>query len=121
MNKNKIISDKQLREAFRNIPLENLSSGFVENLMSKIAKEAVRRKRMKILNVTLQVAAGIAGMLFLPVVAIYLCNHFIPGFSFSFSDMHVDFNTNSIVIGLTVLLLLIIDSLCRKYITNKQT
>jgi flagellar biosynthesis protein FlhB len=115
MNKNKTISDNQLRKAFRNISIEHLSSGFAENLMLKIEKEAVRQKRKKILIGFLQVAAGIVSILTLPVLAIYLCNLFIPEFSFSFSDVKIDFNPNSIIIGFAVLLLLIIDCLYRKF------
>jgi hypothetical protein len=117
---NKVISNKQLKEAFDNIPLESLPSGFMENLMSKIEKESVRRKRKKVLIASLQIVAGIASMLLFPVLGIYLCNIFISGFSFSFSDMDIDVDPNVVVIGLAVLFLLIIDALCRKYMTNKQ-
>lgn len=120
MNKNKIISDNQLREVFKDIPMENLSVDFVENLMSKIEKEAVRKRRINALTVFLQIAAGIASMLLLPMLAIHLCNRFIPGFSFSLSDMHINFDTNSVIIGLAVLLLLIIDSIFRKYMTKEN-
>jgi hypothetical protein len=120
MNKNKTISDNQLRKAFRNISLEHLPSGFVENLKSKIEKELVVRKRKKVVTGFLQVAAGIVGMLTLPVLAIHLCNLFIPGFSFSLSDLAVDINSNSIIIGVAILLLLIIDCLCRKLIKRRQ-
>jgi hypothetical protein len=115
MKKNKIISDSQLGKAFKDIPLENLSAGFVENLMSEIEKEAVRRKKQQKLIVVLQIIAGIGSMLLLPVLAVRLCNIFIPNFSFSFDDINIRFDPNYIVIGLAILLLLIIDSLYRKH------
>ncbi|MDR2382885.1 MAG: hypothetical protein LBD76_03255, partial [Prevotellaceae bacterium] len=85
MNKNKTISDNQLREAFKYVQLENLSSGFVDNLMTGIEKEAVRQKKRKIVTDFLQVAACVVSMLTLPALAVYLCKLFMPKFSFSFS------------------------------------
>jgi hypothetical protein len=109
-----MISNSRLRETFQNIPIESLSAGFVENLMSKIEKEAVRKQKQQKLIVFLQVVAGIGSILLLPVLTIRLCNIFIPGFSFSFADINIHFDTNYIVIGLAVLLLLLIDSLFGK-------
>jgi hypothetical protein len=120
MNKNKIVSDSQLREIFKGFPLEKLPSGFEESLMSKIEKESVKKRIRKKLIVPLQIAAGVASMLLFPVLAVHLCNLFIPDFSFSFSDLNINFDSNSVVIGLAVLMLLIIDSLHKKYIANKR-
>jgi hypothetical protein len=116
MDKNKIISDSRLRKVFKDIPMENLSAGFMENLMSKIEKEAVRKRKINALIVFLQIAAGIASMILLPMLAIHLCNLFIP--EFSFSNIHINISANSVIIGLAALLLLIIDSICQKYMTN---
>jgi cytoskeletal protein RodZ len=93
--------------------MEHLPSDFVDNLTSKIEKELVIRKRKKVVTGFLQVVAGIVGMLAFPVLAVYLCNLFIPGFSFSFFDINIDFSPNFIIIGFAVLLLLIIDCLYR--------
>jgi hypothetical protein len=121
MKENKIISDNQLRKIFKEFPLEKLPSGFVEDLMPKIEKETVNQRRTKKLIAFLQIAAGIASMILLPVLAVHLCNRFIPGFSFSFSNLNIDFDSHSVVIGLAVLLLLIIDSLYKRYMAKKET
>jgi hypothetical protein len=121
MKKNKIISDGQLRELFKKAPVENLPSGFMEDLMSKIKKEAVNEKKKARLIVFLQVVAGLAAMFLLPVLAIHLCNLFIPDFSFSFSDINIRFDSHYVVIGLAVLLLLIADSLYERHMANKQS
>jgi hypothetical protein len=120
MNKKKIVSDSQLKKMFKDIPVENLSSGFVEHLMSKIEQEAVRKRKINALTVFLQIITGIAGMLLLPLLTVHLCNLFIPGFSFSFSDIHINLDTNSIIIGFADLLLLIIDCICGKYMTDEN-
>jgi hypothetical protein len=108
------MSNEQLRELFRSVPLESLPSGFVENLMSRIERKAARQKKMKIVISFLLVAAGIVCMLTLPLLAIYLCKLFIPELSFSFFDVNIDVNSNSAIIGFAVLLLLVIDCLYRK-------
>lgn len=72
------------------------------------------------MTVFVQIVAGTACMLLFPALAIYLCNQFIPGFSFSFSDISMRLDSNSITIGLAVLLLLVIDSLYDRYSANKR-
>jgi hypothetical protein len=119
MNKNKIVSESQLKEIFKEVPLEKLPSGFAEVLMSKIEKESFKKRMRRKLIVSLQIAAGIASMLLFPALAIHLCNIFIPGFSFSFSDLNIGFDSNSVVIGFAVVMLLIIDSLHKKYVAKK--
>jgi flagellar biosynthesis protein FlhB len=118
MKKNKIVSDNQLKKVFKEFPLEKLPSDFMEDLMQKIEKESVNKRRTQKLIVLLQVIAGIASMLLLPALAIYLCNLFIPGFSFSFSDMNI--NLNSIAIVLAILPLLIIDSLHKRHVAKRE-
>jgi hypothetical protein len=72
MKTNKIITNNQLREIFGQIPLENPSSGFVENLMTKIEKEAVKEKRKRNWIVFGQMLTGISGMILLPGIVIFL-------------------------------------------------
>jgi hypothetical protein len=122
MNTNKSISDKQLKELFKETALDTPSSGFMENLMVKIEKEAAWKKKKQNLMIYLQIAAGVFGMISLPALALYLCSLFIPGFSFTFSfpKMNLNFDANLIAIGLAVLMLLMADTLCRKYIHSKK-
>jgi hypothetical protein len=115
MNKNRIIYYSQLRELFRKIPQESLSSEFMEKLMVEVKKEAARKKQAQKQAAALPLLAGISSMFLFPLLALYLCNLFMPGFSFSFADMHLRFNPDAAIVGLAILLLLIIDSLYRTH------
>ncbi|MDR3246630.1 MAG: hypothetical protein LBT50_09395 [Prevotellaceae bacterium] len=120
MNKNKIISDSQLRKTFKESSLENLSSGFMENLMAKIEKEAIRKRRKYVWITSLQIAAGISAMFLLPALVIRLCKIPVPEFSFSFPKIDVNFDPNIVIIGLAVLMLLIIDTLYSKHLFHTR-
>jgi hypothetical protein len=122
MKKNKNISDNQLRKIFKETALDIPSSGFMENLMVKIEKEAVWKKRKENLVISCQIAAGIATMFSLPALVIYLYILFIPGFvfSFSFPKINLNFDANLIATGLAVLFLLMADTLYRKHIHSKK-
>jgi flagellar biosynthesis protein FlhB len=111
MNRNKTVSDARLRETFKEMPMENLPSGFMERLTPKIEKAAVSKQKEKTLTMYLQIAAGILSIFFFLILTFNLCNLFIPGFSFSLSSITVKFDSNIIIIGLAVTMLLIIDSL----------
>jgi flagellar biosynthesis protein FlhB len=108
---NKTISDDKLRKAFSEMPLENLSSGFVENLMPKIEKAAANKQKENTCIMYLQIVAGVLSIFFFLMLTFYLCHLFIPGFSFSLPKLNIRFNQNIITIGTAVMLLLIIDSL----------
>jgi hypothetical protein len=121
MNVNKNISDSQLRELFKEVTLDNPSFRFTEKLMAKIEKEAVKEKnRKKRLSYGL-LATGIASMILLPTLAIYVYGLFVPEFAFSFSfpQIHLHFDANLIAIGFAVLLLLVADTLYRKHLHSK--
>ncbi|GHT07777.1 hypothetical protein FACS189432_00330 [Bacteroidia bacterium] len=122
MNTNKNISDKQLRKVFKETTLAVPSSGFMENLMLRIEKEAVKEKKKRSWMVYGQIAAGVSGMILLPALTLYLCSLFVPGFSFSFSFpvINLNFDTNLIVIGIAVLFLLMADTLFRKHKHSKK-
>ncbi|GHT24775.1 hypothetical protein AGMMS4957_18360 [Bacteroidia bacterium] len=62
-------------------------------------------------------------MILLPALAIYLCRIYVPGFTFVFTFPKIDLNLdpNLIAIGLTVLLLLMADTLLRKHARSKET
>ena len=119
MNSNKTISDNKLIELFGEIPFDEPASEFMENLLLRLEKEVVRKKRKDLLILVGQIAAGLFGILILPALAIYLCTIFLSGYSFSFPKIHIDFEFNLIVIGFAVLLLLILDLLFRMYAANR--
>jgi len=121
MNTDKNITEDKLRELFGEIPFEEPSPDFMENLLSRIEKEAVlmeNRKRRWI--IAGQVAAGIFGIFILPALVIYLCTIFLPGFTFSFPKINLHFDSNLLAIGFSVLMLLILDTLFRMHAANRR-
>jgi len=119
MNANKNISEDKLWGLFREIPLENPSAHFMEKLFLQIEKETLREKRKLQWMVIVQIAAGVTGILVLPALSIYLCTIFLPNFSFTFPKIHLNFDSNIITIGFSVLILLILDSLLRIHVANR--
>lgn len=120
MNNDKI--DKQLREMFDKIPLENPSPEFMDKLMALVEKEAGKKKARQRWAPILQIAAGVTGIFFLPGLIIYVCTLLIPDFSFSFIFPQVDVKISlmAISIALAVFFLLAGDSLLQKYIFRKK-
>jgi hypothetical protein len=119
MNTNKNISDEKLGELFREIPLENPSTNFMDKLLLQIEKEVLREKKKQHWLVVGQIAAGVAGIIVLPALIIYLCTIFLPGFSFTLPKIRLNFDLNVITIGFSVLLLLILDTLFRTHAANR--
>ena len=120
MKANKDIEEKLLEDLFNEIPLENPSENFSVNLMKQIEIETVKAKKQKQWISRLQIAAGIASIFILPQFAIYLCTLLIPGFSFHFTKITLDFNPIIVTIGCAILFLLIMDALLRKHISSKK-
>ena len=119
---NKELKNSHLDKLFKEISLEVPSEKFAENLMKKIEKEAIKKKRkMRWLTIG-QVAAGIIGILSVPGLTFYFCNLFIPESSLSFSNMYVYIDPKLILIGCSILFLLIMDTLIRKHMhhSNKK-
>ena len=119
MNTNKPILGKKLSELFREIPLDNPSPDFAEKLLIRIEKEVLQEKRKQQWLVVGQVAAGIASILLLPALVLYLCTIFLPDFSFALPKIRLDIDKNILVIGFSVLILLIIDALFRMHAANR--
>jgi hypothetical protein len=122
MNKVKNISDSQLQKLFKESFIDEPSPEFGVKLMERIEKETRIAKRKSALMVYWQIAAGIVSIILLPALVIYLCNLLIPGFSFSMSlpkfNLHID--PRFFVMGFSILLLLIADTLCRKHLRSKN-
>jgi hypothetical protein len=114
METNNKIPDQWLNELFKKIPLENLSETFLENLMNKIEKEAIKEKRKNQWTTIGQIAVGIACILLLPGLALYLCSLLFSGFSIPV--IHIRFDPMALTVGASVLLLLITDVLVKRKI-----
>jgi hypothetical protein len=122
MNKIKNISNKQLRDSFKEYTLDIPSVDFMGNLMTKVEREVIKKKRKSNWIIIGQIASGISAMIFLPALVIYLCKLLIPEFSLysSFPKINLNLNFNIFSIGFSVMFLLIADTLCRKYIHSKK-
>ncbi|MDR0560619.1 MAG: hypothetical protein LBG92_10655 [Prevotellaceae bacterium] len=119
MNNNKTISDKQLKDLFKQISADSPSSGFMEKLMDKVELEVSKQVKRQKWIPFLQMAAGIFAILFLPVLYIYFV---IPDFFSQFAIPCIDLksNLNVTVTGLIVLLLLVADTLLRQHYFSKR-
>ncbi|MDR1610810.1 MAG: hypothetical protein LBS08_04790 [Candidatus Symbiothrix sp.] len=119
MNSNKIISDKQLKDLFKQITLDYPSPVFMENLMIKVESEARKQTKKQKWIPILQMTAGILAMLLFPCLYIYF---FVPDF-FSFFTLPL-FNLKPdptvTLIGFTILVLLVADTLFRQYYFSKR-
>ena len=113
MNNNKTISDKQLKDVFKQISLDSPSPIFMENLMTKVESEAKKQVRRQRWIPILQMAAGILAMILFPGLCIYF---FVPEFfsSFALPHFNLKFDPTITLIGFTVLFLLVADSLLRR-------
>ena len=119
MKTNKILSENKLRELFGEMRLDEPAPDFTENLFLRIEKEVLHEKKKQQWLTVGQVAAGLLGILVLPALAIYLCTIFLPNFSFSFPAIRLNFDPNLLIIGFSILMLLIIDTLFRMHVGNR--
>ena len=119
MNNNKTISDKQLKDLFKQITLSSPSSGFMENLMSKVESEAQKQARKRMWIPFLQMAAGVLAITLFPGLYVYF---FLPDFfsQFTLPHFNLTFDPTITLIGFTVLFLLVADSLLRQHYLSKR-
>jgi O-antigen/teichoic acid export membrane protein len=119
MNNSKTISDKQLKDLFKQTTLSSPSSGFMENLMSKVESEAQKQARNRNRISFLQMAAGIFAIVFSPCLYIYF---FVPEFFslFTLPDFNVKLNPTITLVGFAVLFLLVADTLFRQHYFSRK-
>ena len=119
MNNNKIISDKQLKEVFKQISLDSPSPVFMENLMTKVGLEAQKQARRQKWIPILQMTAGVLAIILFPALYIYF---FVPDFFplFTLPNFNLKFDPTITLIGFTVLFLLVADSLLRRHYFSKK-
>ena len=105
-----------LKNLFDEIKMDKTSNDFMENLMVRVEKEVVKQQRIKQIYNYLVMAAGIAGIIFIPALVLFFL-----GIDISlkinilqiFSEVHVE--SSHIMFALIILLLLIGDTLLRKH------
>jgi hypothetical protein len=112
--------EKMIDELFRAMPLEKYSVRLTGQLLHRIEKEVIKEQRKRTGYLVLQIAAGVIAMLVVPGLILYLCTLIIPDFSVSFAIPNIPVSPFSLLTGLTVLVLLITDTLLRKRMHDKK-
>lgn len=120
MKTNKNLSENNLHELFNQMPVDEPTPRFMENLFQRIEKEVLRERKKQHHILAGQAAAGILGIFILPALAIYFCTLFLPDFTFSFPKIHLNFDPKLLTIGFSVFMLLIIDTLLRAHGVNRS-
>jgi hypothetical protein len=120
MKENRTVSESSLRQAFGDMPKESLPPALVESIGREVEKVALNRQKEKAWMLPAQIVAGVSGMILILLLSVHLCNLFVPGFHFSFSDIHINIDPYYITIGLAILILLIIDELLAKRLRLKK-
>lgn len=106
------MTTNNIENLFQDIPSEIPSDNFTDKLMLQIEK-SIRREQVKRRWLTVgEMAAGVIGIILTPILVLHFCS----GFSFDFFKINLHFNPIILVIGLSVLFLLILDTLFRKHI-----
>ncbi len=117
----------KLKNMFHEIKMEDTSTDFMKNLMLRVEKEAVTQKKRKyFLNYAL-IAVGILGIFIIPASIIYFLDITItpikfPNILLELQGIFENFNIDPKIIGLgvTILLLLLGDSILRKFSDHKR-
>ncbi|MDR3061403.1 MAG: hypothetical protein LBU57_04745 [Dysgonamonadaceae bacterium] len=115
----------KLKELFHEIKMEKPSEDFMKNLMLRIEKKVTAQKKRKVILSYLSIAAGIACIIFVPALIIYFLKIeitpiLLPNIFSEVATVFKNFsiNPNIVGLGLVVLLLLLGDSVFRKYFVN---
>ena len=104
-----------LKNLFHEMKMENTSGDFMNILMVRIEKEAIKQQYKNRIFGYLYFAAGIAGMVCIPAWVIFFFDidfSFFNNISVTFSEIRID--PSYIMFAAIVLLLLIGDTLLRK-------
>jgi len=105
-----------LKDIFREMKPENPSGNFMENLMARVEKEAIKQQRKKELYSYLWIAAGVIGIIGIPALILFFLKISIP-FNLNLSNIlsGITIEPSYIIFSLIILFLLIGDSLLRKH------
>ena len=104
------MQDKLLEGLFKEIQQEKSSPDFTKKIMLRVEKEVRKEQRKKRWLTFMEMVAGIISIILTPCIVLYFC----ADFSFSLLKKIFTFDPLLLAIGLSVLLLLIADSLFRK-------
>ena len=104
-----------LKDIFSEIKPENPSGNFLNNLMARVEKEAIKQRRKKEIYSYLWITAGIVCMIAIPALILFFLKINI-SFNLNLSKIFsgVKIEPSYIIFSLIILLLLIGDTLLRK-------
>ncbi len=109
-----------LEELFQEVRPEDTSGDFMEKLMVRVEKEAIRQKRRKVWLTYLWMAAGIVGIIAIPACVFYYMGVNVeipwntkPDWTGLFSGIDID--PSFVMFALVILLLLVGDGLIRRF------
>jgi len=105
-----------LKDIFREMKPENPSADFMENVMARVEKEAIKQQRKKELYSYLWIAAGVVGIIGVPALLLFFFKINV-SFNLNLSNIFsgVTIKPSCIIFSLIILFLLIGDSLLRKH------
>lgn len=117
----------KLRELFHEIKMEKSSDDFMKNLMLRVEKEATTQKKRKIILNYISIMVGIASIILIPASILHFLNikmtpiqlpDIFSEISSVFENFSIDYNIA--LLGLIILLLLLGDSILRKFLSHKN-
>jgi hypothetical protein len=103
--------NQSLKNLFREIRIETPSPGFTQKMTFRIEQEIRKKERQQQWISILQIAAGMLGIIAVASGALY----WKIGFVLSFPKLNLSVDPLIWIIGLAILLVLIGDSLLRKW------
>jgi len=105
-----------LKDLFHEIKPENTSDDFMKNLMLRVEQEALKQQRKKEAYNYVWIAAGIIGIIGIPALVLFLLQIEIT-FDLNLSNLFrgLRIEPSYILFSLIILLLLLGDSLLRRY------
>jgi hypothetical protein len=113
MKTNSDICDRQLRGLFDRVALDAPSPGFTDALMEKIKAEDKKAAVKRTCLYIAQIAAGVAAIVLIPGIVVRFV---LPGYTLSLPRMEWDASFgNTAIVGLSVLLLLLLDMLLKRH------
>lgn len=122
MKTDKQIDDSYLSNIFKDVSIEEVSSGFTDKLMKRIEVATVREKKKNQRISILWIAVGIIGILLVPAIIFYFWpTPIIDQVSdISLPSIDFDFNPYVLTMGLSTLFLLVGDILLRRHHFHKS-
>ncbi len=120
-------TNDKLKNIFHEIKIEDTSADFMKNLMLRVEKEVVVQKKRKLLINYLLISLGVVSIFLIPTLIINILDIKTISVNFpnifqSIQTIFENFNIDPKIagLGLIILLLLLGDSILRKFALHKK-